>query len=974
MRYMFSSVRTPVVAAFLVAFACAPIAAPPASASPAPAYGQEAPATGDAVSAEGKRLSDEGTGESYAAAVGKFEEAARLYEREGDRLGQARSLGWAGFLSSALGEKAKALGYFEQALPIVRAVGDRGDEATTLKAIGDVYFSLGEKAKALGYYEQALALRRAVGDRGGEATTLTAIGSVYNDLGEKAKALGYYEQALPLFQAVGDREGEPAALIDIGTLYLVLGEKAKAYGYYEQALLLYEAVGNRGGEAMTLTAIGLVCSSQGEAAKALGYFEHALGLYRAVGHRRGEATSLNNIGTMYFVLGEKWKALGYYGQALLLWRAMGDPTGEAGTLIDIGKVHNDLGDKATALGYYEQALPLLSTVGNRGDKAMTLTAIGWVYDNLGEKAKALGYYEQALLLWRALGNRGLEATTLWRCGDLWSRHHNPRLATLYAKQAVNIVQSLRADISSLEREIQQTFLKSKADLYRFLADLLVAEGRLPEAEQVLRMLKEEEYFDFVRRDPNVDALMTRADLTPHEADALRRYAEKADRITALGSRWAELSARETLSDDEKAEFDRVSKDLEAANTAFAVFLRQLADEFAKRPAARTADDVAETTALMSEMAAWGEGVVLLQTILGDEAYRVIVTTPNAQLARSHAIPIADLNAKIEAFRRAVTDPKADPRPAGLELYKIVVGPIEKDLEGAGARTLVWSLDGALRYVPVGALWDGREYVAERYETVVVTLASRSRMGERRGPATRGLGLGVSTGVGGFAPLPAVEAELRAIIREQGAVEGVLPGRVLLNGAFKEAEMLAALKQQYPVVHIASHFRFRPGNETDSALLMGDGSGLTLERIRDYPGAGIFAGVDLLTLSACETAMAGGGTGAEVEGFGVLAQRKGARAIVASLWPVADASTAELMREMYRILGSEGEETRIGALRRAQLRLLRGETAASGAGLGPRGVRPAGAEGAAGARFVVDPKRLYAHPYYWAPFILIGNWR
>jgi CHAT domain-containing protein len=179
----------------------------------------------------------------------------------------------------------------------------------------------------------------------------------------------------------------------------------------------------------------------------------------------------------------------------------------------------------------------------------------------------------------------------------------------------------------------------------------------------------------------------------------------------------------------------------------------------------------------------------------------------------------------------------------------------------------------------------------------------------------------------------------------------------------------------PVVHIASHFRFLPGSD-QSFLLLGDGGNLTLGQVRTE--ALPYEAVDLLTLSACETAVGGGHNeyGVEVEGLGVLAQQQGARAVLATLWAVADASTGQLMQQFYR-LRQDGQVNKAEALRRAQLVLLNGAAA-------PTAATPAAsADAARGASrpstgtdappFESDPKRPYAHPYFWAPFILMGNW-
>ena len=242
-------------------------------------------------------------------------------------------------------------------------------------------------------------------------------------------------------------------------------------------------------------------------------------------------------------------------------------------------------------------------------------------------------------------------------------------------------------------------------------------------------------------------------------------------------------------------------------------------------------------------------------------------------------------------------------------------------------------------------------------------------------------------------LPGVLDEMRGIIREEGQAEGreerreasagkvlgVLPGVVKLDEQFTQEAMLSELRRQHKVVHIASHFQFQPGNETNSALLLGDGSFLSLAQIKAMPN--IFGGVELLTLSACNTATGGaGGDGKEVEGFGVLAQRQGAKAVVASLWPVADASTRLLMEEFYRIRNSQDGMLKAEALRQAQLELLHGDT-------GPSARAQRGKDQSTGAPATTARRGLsegslsqlggkapYAHPYFWAPFILIGNWR
>ena len=209
-------------------------------------------------------------------------------------------------------------------------------------------------------------------------------------------------------------------------------------------------------------------------------------------------------------------------------------------------------------------------------------------------------------------------------------------------------------------------------------------------------------------------------------------------------------------------------------------------------------------------------------------------------------------------------------------------------------------------------------------------------------------------------------ELSGIITTKSGDGGVLAGEIQLDDKFTQVSMRDALRKKPTVVHIASHFQFQAGDQTNSFLLLGDGGRLSMAELRT--SASLFSGVQLLTLSACNT---GVGDGAEVEGFGALAQRQGAKAVIASLWPVADASTSFLMREFYRIRESTPGLSKAAATARAQLQLLRG-TAKPASGPERAIIHEAGAAPVKAPSFPVNPDAPYAHPYYWAPFFLMGN--
>jgi len=887
------------------------------------------------------------------------------------RQGEGETLYSMGLACFNLGRYAEALKHYEQALPIFREIKDSQREGDTLYSIGFACGSQKHDAEALNYYTEALAIFRAVKDRQGEANSLRYLGASCENLSRYEEALKYYEQALPIFREVKDRKGEASTLSWIGSACDNLSRYEEALKYYEQALPIFRDIKDPEGEADTLNFIGLTDDHLNQHEQAQKCYGQALLIFRQRKNKKDEAMVLSNIGLAYDNLGRYQEALKYYERALPMRREVKDTEGEAVTLINIAGAYEHLGRHKESVKYLKQALPICRGSEDRLVEAAVLNDIGLAYQGDGDPEEALKYFEHALRIVREIKNRAGEASTLSGMMWLWKSQNNPRLAIFYGKQAVNTYQEIRGNIRGLNREMQTGFLKSHTDPYRDLSDLLISQGRLPEAQQVLGLLKEEEYFDFVRRDRSVaDSLSGRAALTPAETDWEQRYREIADRVTAIGTEYGELVARKSRTTYEQQRISALEKDLQVANQAFQKFLDQLEKEATQSTLSPDkVNQVREAQGLISDLKELGSGAVALYTLVGEEKYRVILVTPDVEKAAEYPIKAAELNRKVLAFREALQDPGQNPLQAAQELYRILVAPVAKDLNEANAQTLMWSLDGTLRYIPMAALHDGEKYLAERYRNVVFTPASNARLKDPVRASWNALGLGVSKAHEGFSALQGVVSELKGIIRTDraGETEGVLRGARKLDEEFTEREIMA-LGSQYPLVHIASHFQFKPGTERDSFLLLGDGTHLTLDRIKSLPN--VFRGVELLTLSACNTATGGtGADGKEVEGFAVLSQRQGAKAVIATLWPVDDESTALLMREFYRLRQDKPGTVKSEALRQAQLELLYGQVKSNDSNRGRSATLTASHNS-----FIADPKAPFAHPYYWAPFILIGNWR
>jgi CHAT domain-containing protein/Tfp pilus assembly protein PilF len=903
----------------------------------------------------------------YGQAEQLWQEGAALALAEGRAASMTPLLVRLARVAEATGSYPQARARAAQALAAARDVSDRALEAQALTLLGLVARRLGEPAVALDYLGRAQALAHELGDPALEAEGMRFAGAVHQDLGEDAQAARLYATALALSREAGDPDGEARTLNSLGGLHRLRADYARALERYADSLALRRRLGDRGGEATVLGNLCLVHQNLGDLERAAEHCERSLALAREAGDRAVEANALNNRGAIRRAQGDLRGALADYERSLALKRRLPDRAGEARTLNNVGEVYRQLGETDRALARLEQSLAVKQAIGDRPGQSAGHLNLGDLRLQLGQPAQARDHFIQALALqgedgrpehvWRAFDGLGQAHAAL---GDL-------QVAIYLGKQAVNAIQAVRAGLQTLDPALQRSFLRDKNAVYRRLGEMLIDQGRFLEAQQVLAMLKEEEYFDFVRRSTAEDPRSTRASLSAAEAPWRERYEAIQGRVAAIGREYAELVRKEPLSAAEEARLRALGEDLTAARQAYYAYLEALRGalsseapvEFGKR-------DLDSLMAFRGTLQELGHGAVLLHYFVTEDRVRMIVTGPDPAtppVHRDSPISRADLNELVWRYRERLVDPCQDPGPEARELYRHLIAPVAGDLEAYGARTLMVYLDQSLRYLPFAVLSDGEAYLVDRYAVVMYTVAAKASLQAPPVREWRVAGLGASGGASGFAPLPAVREELDGIVKEGDTdPQGIWPGRTYVDAAFTVEQLRRVLYGGFRVVHLASHFKFAPGTEEDSFLVTGDGARLSLAELKtgDFP----FTGVELLALSACETGLGGSrGDGREIEGFGALAQNQGARAVLATLWEVADRSTALFMEQFYR--RRHAGLTKAEALRETQRAFLRQEVtpatdASRGVVLAPQGRCAGAAPG-------------YAHPFYWAPFVLMGNW-
>jgi CHAT domain-containing protein len=926
-------------------------------------------------------------------ALDSYEQALKLSQQATDRPGEADALTYLGSVRITLGEYEKALEHCTQALTLSRAVDHRRGEAETLNNIGEARYFKGERLEALDHYQQALPLWHAVGDRRGQAQTLLYLGEAYLDLGEIEKALDACDQALLRWRAVNDIQGQAHTLTAFGRLYNLLAEHQKALDFYYQAKPLFQPLGDHIGEARVLAGIGYAYDKFGEGRKAIRYYKEALRRFQAINSSDGQAAMFTRIGGAYYSLGDHWTAITYYRRALSIYRAMTTQWMESYVLRDMGLVYEAQGKKAKALNYYNRSLSLSQAGNDRRGEAYTLGDIGHVYDKLGKKKKALDYYNQASTLGRAMTDHGLEAQTLYRIARVERDLGNLTEARARIEAAAAIIETARAQIAT--QDLRTSYFGTARQHYDLYIDVLMRlHQRQPSDGHDITAFQTSEH----AHARSLLELLTEAKKHIEQGiDPALRDRERMiqARITSIQNQL--IQARSPASPD-KDRIAALEQDLEKADSEreqLEMEIRQKHPRYAELQYP-TPLDLSAVQGLLDDQTA------LLEYALGKDGSFLFVVGRDS-LHSFRLPPVGRIIRDVKTIRAMLHQPPG-PRlaqnqefhtytDAARQLYQVLMAPAATVL--AKKRNLLIVPDGVLHYLPFECLLTqgvlpgsptdyGRlAYVVNRWAVSYVPSASVLASLRENRPGQ--LASGPSKAFVAFAdPVYKPSAKStkqkvggRAVNRTEESVS-----QNPLRGVWEKATGWAfhrlpnsnyevtRIARRYKPEDVAVYVRHAASEETVKANehlrtarrihFATHGfidersphfSGLVLTLDDDPKEDGLLQvfeifnlklNADLVVLSACET-----GLGKEVRGEGLIGLTRaflytGTPSVVVSLWQVMDRSTARLMVQFYEQLDLAGDKAE--ALRRAKQRMIQYKDG------------------------------FYAHPYYWAPFILVGESR
>lgn len=868
-------------------------------------------------------------------------------------------------------------------------LADPEAELERLINLGETYNSLGKYEKAVESANASLTLAQQLENPQAQASAFVTLASAYQSLASNGRVYRKATQAaisgLTTSWKIKNHNSEAKALAVLGTIYNSRSENKIALIFARQGLKVAKENNVPTAAATSLMTLAGLHLQEREYIKAIAAAQEGSDVLRTLEQREAEGAAAVMQGLAYLGQGNIQQSLKFAELGLDISREVKSSRIEALALIVLSLSNSRNGNSQTALELIAQSREIANDLKNPDLEEVALEVLGEIYKQAGQREKAIAAYQEAIAI-------NYSFSALAGVARLYQESNLLATAIAYYKQAVNRnEEQIPKKIPGLPVWLQESFPQAIQDVnglaatnvYRSFSNLLLTQTRPSEAQQVVELLKGQELREYTGN-PRVNTTPTgqpaSLTITPSEQQILREYGS----LIGFGYRIDEcqqtrcpeleqlLQQREDLTQNYYQALDKLETDIKTKRASDEAFVDP--NQFAQK-----AQAIVESQ----------PGTLLVYPLVLEDRIWLLWASKGGIL---NSVEVTDVNqtelaTTVAKFRKLLQNRLSsldELQATGKQLYDWLLKPLERELKANDIHNLVFALDRSTRYIPMAALFDGNQYLIENY-TVSTVLSANLTDTQPRVPIDRRfaslysasitnladasdptvLAMGVSDAVGGFRPLPNVPPELDAIVRHSsGEGQGIFPGQEFLNQAFTFFTLRDNLPE-HQLLHIATHSKFVPGRANQSFLLLGTGEQLAIPEIENWLN---LRNIDLVVLSACETALGGPGLdGREISGVGYYFLKSGAKTVVASLWNVDDYSTRLLMEQFYKNLAKGTPQSPISkaeAMRDAQLMLLRGEDT-------PLPTTETSDRDRENSSSTAQNSSL-RHPFYWAPFILMGR--
>ena len=822
---------------------------------------------------------------------------------------------------------------------MAQSVDTEKAEADKLLQQGIQQFQVSQFREALQSWEKALKIYREIKNRQGEAVSLGNLGNAYHSLGQYKKAIDYHQESLKIKEEFKEKEidcqdplirmilcpfltisggttqnsisqGVAASFVSLGNAYYALGQYEKAIEYYKLSLDLSKKINDRQGEANSLGNLGVVYQSLGQYKKAIDYHQQSLDIKKEISDRQGEVASLGNLGNAYYSLEQYQKAIEYYKLSLDLSKKIDDRQGEANSLNNSGEVYQSLGQYEKAIHYYQQSLDIKKNIGDRQGIAHSLGGLGLAYKSLGQYQKAIEYYQQSLTITKEIGDRSGEAFSLNNLGVTYRDNKQPEEAIKKLEESLHIILEMRG---SLSRNNRKDFLVANEDTVIFLADLLIQQKQTEKAFEWLNLFTTADLSDYNR-------LINAKVANPEAQKEIDNWKASNQQLEGMRQR-----LQEKFSDDSAIQMREFEAKVNQEAESIAQKYPEVAELFETKPTdiAKLQQNIAPDT------------LVIQPFPLRDKIALFLLTKNKLTVIESN-IKADKFNQLVNQYRHQISDrTNADYLVTSSQLYDILIRPIEQQIKTNSPKNLAIIATDQLRYIPFESLYDSKteQYLLQKYPISYLTRISTANNPNSPSKTAKNLNaLALAN------PKP-TNRELKGTEKEAENLLKIFPKSETYLGEKATLDTFKTQASRFSILHLGTHGCFNPDGCPDlkmeaNTILFANNQKYN---IADAALLGLI-NTELINLSACRTATEAQLNGIEIVGSAYIFERAGAKSVIASLWDAEDNTSAEIMIQFYQNL--QKGMTKSEAMQKAKLSQIE--------------------------------KNKDLHPFFWSPFILIGD--
>lgn len=975
--------------------------------------------------------------DSLRQAINEFNKAASLWTSVSDFASASKALLKSGDVHFLLGEYKQAFEQYENAEAHADKIGDWLVKAIALSQMGRLQSYLGNNDLAQKQLMESLDLfkqheaNRTIDATNAYGEALTNLAEVSYSKGDVLNSSEQLESALKIFQ--NDPKGEARVRLFKGYIAGSTGETDKAAAEISEALKLYREINDKSGEGLALAAMGMWYARTDQNGRAIEIHDKAREIFRAIGDQHGEAIALNSIGQAYEFMHEYLNALSYYERGLQLFEKTGDADAVAGTPCSIAGAQYLSGNLAQALTSYERCFNLsraakklrmeayalngiatvygaqrdyeralkqhqkiqkfFMSIGDLRGQAMALNTQGDFFFEIGEKQKALDVYRQAFSVGEKMDDKGVLISSLYNLARANKALGNPEAALSLIKQSFDLIDEVRTNVGS--PDFQASYFSGVKQHYDLCIEILMTLDRKQPGE---RFAAEAFFVSEQRRARLLLDLLSESRSKNIREGAAKELLERERRLRGLLGLLAQNQLALSMSEKDSTESAEVAAKIAELRSQYQVVQAQLREQNPRLFAFEQFAPV-NLERIQEEL----QNTILLEYALGDEhSYLWAITSTSVQ---AYELPsrkeIEDAARELYALitaRQGSGDESAKDYRAKVEaadnlylekasnLSRMLLGPVADQL---GTRRLVVVTEGALQYIPFGALpvplaqtagpnGPSKTFVIDTNEVVVLPSAStliaiRGAQNHKSLPEklvaiiadpvftstddrvqSDALPSTVAKAAADRDPdqpgLQTIEklklTRLAHSSEEADAIsDGASWGTTLVAKGFDASRetVMSSEVSRSQIVHFATHsFLHSKHPELSGIVLtMIDPKGVEINGVMSLPDIySLDLSAELIVLSACQTAL-----GKDLKGEGLVGlthsfMSAGADSVVATLWKVDDRATAVLMDHFYDAMLQKGMSP-AAALRSAQLKMKQ------------------------------DPR--WSTPYYWAGFVLHGEY-